>query len=70
MIVANLTVSDKDQPNTPTWNAVYRITGGDTSGRFAIITDPITNEGRVTVVKVCVCVCVCVCVRERLKDHY
>ncbi|KAG5275563.1 hypothetical protein AALO_G00121740 [Alosa alosa] len=51
VIVANLTVSDKDQPNTPAWNAVYRITGGDNSGRFAIITDPVTNEGHVTVVK-------------------
>ncbi|XP_015209326.2 cadherin-2 [Lepisosteus oculatus] len=51
VIVTNLTVTDKDQPNTPAWNAVYRITGGDATGRFAIPTDPKTNEGLVTVVK-------------------
>ncbi|KAK6491074.1 cadherin-2-like [Huso huso] len=51
VIVANLTVTDKDQPNTPAWNAVYRITGGDSTGRFAIPTDPNSNEGLVTVVK-------------------
>lgn len=52
VIVANLTVTDKDQPNTQAWNAVYKITGGDSTGRFSVPTDPITNEGLVTVVKV------------------
>lgn len=52
VIVANLTVTDKDQPNTPAWNAVYKITGGDSTGRFSVPTDPTTNEGLVTVVKV------------------
>lgn len=52
VIVANLTVTDKDQPNTPAWNAVYKITGGDPSGMFSVPTDPTTNEGLVTVVKV------------------
>ncbi|KAK1796880.1 hypothetical protein P4O66_000968 [Electrophorus voltai] len=51
VIVANLTVTDKDQPNTPAWNAVYKVTGGDPMGRFSVPTDPITNEGLVTVVK-------------------
>ncbi|XP_056453545.1 cadherin-2-like isoform X2 [Gadus chalcogrammus] len=51
VIVANLTVTDKDQPNTPAWNAVYKITGGDSTGRFSVPTDPTTNEGLVTVVK-------------------
>uniref|UniRef100_A0A3Q2QRX8 Cadherin 2 n=1 Tax=Fundulus heteroclitus TaxID=8078 RepID=A0A3Q2QRX8_FUNHE len=51
IIVANLTVTDKDQPNTPAWNAVYKITGGDPTGRFSVPTDPTTNEGLVTVVK-------------------
>uniref|UniRef100_A0A8B9HV90 Cadherin 2 n=1 Tax=Astyanax mexicanus TaxID=7994 RepID=A0A8B9HV90_ASTMX len=50
-IVANLTVTDKDKPGTPAWNAVYRITSGDPTGRFSIPTDPTTNEGLVTVVK-------------------
>ncbi|CAG07604.1 unnamed protein product, partial [Tetraodon nigroviridis] len=51
VIVANLTVTDKDQPNTPAWNAVYKITGGDPTGRFSVPTDPTNNEGLVTVVK-------------------
>ncbi|KAM6962571.1 cadherin-2-like [Aplochiton taeniatus] len=51
VIVANLTVTDKDQPHTPAWGTVYRITSGDPTGRFSIPTDPNTNEGLVTVVK-------------------
>ncbi|XP_036452296.1 LOW QUALITY PROTEIN: cadherin-2-like [Colossoma macropomum] len=51
VIVANLTVTDKDQPNTPAWKAVYKITGGDPTGRFSVPTDPTTNEGQVTAVK-------------------
>lgn len=55
VIVANLSVTDKDQPHTPAWNAVYRMTSGDPSGRFTILTDPNSNDGLVTVVKVCIC---------------
>ncbi|KAM6209548.1 cadherin-2 [Sarcoramphus papa] len=51
VIVANLTVTDKDQPHTPAWNAMYRMTGGDPTGRFTILTDPNSNDGLVTVVK-------------------
>ncbi|KAG1964566.1 cadherin-2 [Pimephales promelas] len=51
VIVTNLTVTDKDEPGTTSWNAVYRIISGDSSGHFSIPTDPITNEGLVTVVK-------------------
>lgn len=52
MVVANLTVMDRDQPHSPNWNAVYRIISGDPSGHFSVRTDPTTNEGMVTVVKV------------------
>lgn len=51
VIVANLTVTDKDQPHTQAWSAVYRIIAGDPTGRFSIPTDPTTNEGLLTVVK-------------------
>lgn len=51
VIVANLTVTDKDQPHTAAWSAVYRIIAGDPTGRFSIPTDPTTNEGLLTVVK-------------------
>ncbi|AWP11357.1 Hypothetical protein SMAX5B_016353 [Scophthalmus maximus] len=50
MILANLTVTDKDQPHTPAWSAVYRIVAGDSTGRFSIPTDPTTNEGLLTLV--------------------
>ncbi|KAK1337825.1 LOW QUALITY PROTEIN: hypothetical protein QTO34_002461 [Cnephaeus nilssonii] len=48
VIVANLTVTDKDQPHT---RPGTRISGGDPTGRFAIQTDPNSNDGLVTVVK-------------------
>ncbi|XP_058494075.1 cadherin-2-like isoform X1 [Solea solea] len=51
VIVTNLTVTDKDQPHTSAWSAVYRIIAGDPTGRFSIPTDPTTNEGLLTVVK-------------------
>lgn len=52
VVVANLTVIDADQPHSPNWNAIYRIISGDPSGHFTIRTDPISNDGMVTVVKV------------------
>uniref|UniRef100_A0A803JE56 Cadherin-4 n=1 Tax=Xenopus tropicalis TaxID=8364 RepID=A0A803JE56_XENTR len=51
VVVANLTVVDRDQPYTPNWNAVYKIISGDPAGHFTIKTDPVTNEGIVTVAK-------------------
>ncbi|XP_075997673.1 cadherin-2-like [Genypterus blacodes] len=51
VIVANLTVTDKDQPHTSAWNSMYRIIAGDHTGRFSIPTDPTTNEGLLTVLK-------------------
>uniref|UniRef100_A0A8C3AB46 Cadherin-4 n=1 Tax=Cyclopterus lumpus TaxID=8103 RepID=A0A8C3AB46_CYCLU len=51
VVVTNLTVVDRDQPHSPNWNAVYRIVSGDPAGHFAIRTNPITNEGMLTVVK-------------------
>lgn len=55
VVVANLTVIDRDQPHSPNWNAVYRIISGDPIGHFTIITDQHTNDGMVTVVKVRPC---------------
>uniref|UniRef100_A0A8C5MBN3 Cadherin 2 n=1 Tax=Leptobrachium leishanense TaxID=445787 RepID=A0A8C5MBN3_9ANUR len=51
VVVANLTVSDMDQPHTGAWNAVYKIIHGDPNGKFVIKTDANTNDGLVTVVK-------------------
>lgn len=52
VVVANLTVIDADQPHSPNWNAIYRIISGDPTAHFTIRTDPVTNDGMVTVVKV------------------
>ncbi|XP_015235652.1 PREDICTED: cadherin-4-like [Cyprinodon variegatus] len=51
VVVANLTVLDGDQPHSPNWNAVYRIISGDPIGHFTIRTDPVSNDGLVSVVK-------------------
>ncbi|XP_072917797.1 cadherin-4-like isoform X1 [Hemitrygon akajei] len=51
VIVANLTVIDRDQPHTSNWNAVYRIVSGDPAGHFVVKTDPATSDGMVIVVK-------------------
>ncbi|KAL3064544.1 hypothetical protein OYC64_000741 [Pagothenia borchgrevinki] len=51
LVVANLTVIDADQPHSPNWNAIYRIISGDPNGHFTIRTDPVSNDGMVTVVK-------------------
>ncbi|XP_063072742.1 cadherin-4, partial [Engraulis encrasicolus] len=50
-VVANITVTDRDQPDTPNWRAVYKIVHGDPQGHFTINTNHITNDGMVTVVK-------------------
>uniref|UniRef100_A0A4W6EWS8 Cadherin-4 n=1 Tax=Lates calcarifer TaxID=8187 RepID=A0A4W6EWS8_LATCA len=51
VVVANLTVIDADQAHSPNWNAIYQIISGDQFGHFTIRTDPVTNDGMVTVVK-------------------
>uniref|UniRef100_A0AAY4DY16 Cadherin-4 n=1 Tax=Denticeps clupeoides TaxID=299321 RepID=A0AAY4DY16_9TELE len=51
VVVANLTVLDRDQPHTPNWNAVYKILSGDSFNHFTIRTNPENNDGMVTVVK-------------------
>ncbi|KAM8830553.1 cadherin-4-like isoform 1-T1 [Synchiropus picturatus] len=51
VVVTNLTVIDADQPHSPNWNAIYRIISGDPNGHFTIRTDPVSNDGMITVVK-------------------
>lgn len=43
---------DNDEPGTENWEAKYTIAKGDPFGNFAIQTDPVTNEGILTLVKV------------------
>lgn len=49
--VLRLQVTDKDKPGSEAWIAKYTI-NGDKEKRLKIETDPVTNEGVLTVVKV------------------
>lgn len=50
--MVNLTVNDKDDPTTGAWRAVYTIINGNPGQSFEIHTNPNTNEGMLSVVKV------------------
>lgn len=50
--VGRLEVEDRDLPGSPNWAARFTILEGDPDGQFTIRTDPRTNEGVLSVVKV------------------
>lgn len=50
--VGRLEVEDRDLPGSPNWVARFTILEGDPEGQFTIRTDPKTNEGVLSVVKV------------------
>lgn len=47
-----LTVTDLDAPNSPAWQATYRIVEGDNGDHFTITTHPESNQGILTTRKV------------------
>ncbi|KAM9785357.1 cadherin-like protein 26 [Neosynchiropus ocellatus] len=49
--VLRVGVNDKDEPNTPGWEAEYTIIKGNEMENYKIVTDPATNEGVLAVVK-------------------
>uniref|UniRef100_A0A2K5JS97 Cadherin domain-containing protein n=1 Tax=Colobus angolensis palliatus TaxID=336983 RepID=A0A2K5JS97_COLAP len=50
--VGRLEVEDRDLPGSPNWVARFTILEGDPDGQFTIRTDPKTNEGILSIVKV------------------
>uniref|UniRef100_A0A6J0TCK5 Cadherin-15 n=1 Tax=Pogona vitticeps TaxID=103695 RepID=A0A6J0TCK5_9SAUR len=50
-VIGRLMVQDKDLPGSPNWLAKFTILEGDPKGAFAIQTDPLTNDGVVSLVK-------------------
>ncbi|XP_062997204.1 cadherin-15 [Elgaria multicarinata webbii] len=49
--IGRVMVQDKDLPGSPNWLAKFTILEGDPEGAFAIHTDPLTNDGVVSLVK-------------------
>ncbi|KAM6926188.1 cadherin-13 [Lycodopsis pacificus] len=50
-VVVNLTVDDRDDPDTGAWRAIYSIINGDPTLSFEIETNPDNNEGMLSVAK-------------------
>lgn len=51
-MVTTLSVTDGDQPNTPAWNAKFKIVSGDPGGLFNVTTGTNKQQGIITTVKV------------------
>ncbi|XP_053338504.1 cadherin-like protein 26 [Clarias gariepinus] len=49
--ILRIPVTDQDTPKTPASRAVFTILKGNEEGNYKIETDPITNEGVLTVIK-------------------
>nr|XP_055072727.1 cadherin-1 [Misgurnus anguillicaudatus] len=49
--VANLTVTDGDEPGSPAWSTKYKIISGDEGGFFSVSTGSSQLEGFITTVK-------------------
>ncbi|XP_061432030.1 cadherin-4-like isoform X1 [Lethenteron reissneri] len=51
VVVGRVRVSDADKVNTSAWRGRYTIVRGNEGGQFRVDTDPVTNEGVITLIK-------------------
>ncbi|XP_061101049.1 cadherin-15 [Conger conger] len=49
--IGRVDVTDEDKPGSENWRAKYTVVRGDPQGHFAVRTDPVTNQGILSVVK-------------------
>ncbi|CAL8246986.1 unnamed protein product [Lota lota] len=49
--LCRVNVTDRDEPGTGNWETKYTVTRGNTGGHFVVHTDPVSNQGVLTVVK-------------------
>ena len=50
--LCRVNATDRDEPGTGNWETKYTVTHGNPGGHFVVHTDPVSNQGVLTVVKV------------------
>jgi hypothetical protein len=50
--LCRVNATDRDEPGTGNWEIKYTLTRGNPGGHFVVHTDPLSNQGVLTLVKV------------------
>lgn len=51
-VIGRVNAADGDEPGGRNWKVQYNIVQGDPNSHFSISTDPVTNQGILSVIKV------------------